>query len=69
MSENPTPAQQAAGRGAYEDVQASTGGESKAVPPQSADAGPGLDPEANTEATPPAGDDSAACLLYTSRCV
>lgn len=67
MSENPTPAQQAAGRGAYEDVQASTGGESKATAPQSADAGPGLDPEANTEATPPAGDDSAATAASTEQ--
>ncbi|QQR99445.1 MAG: nucleotide exchange factor GrpE [Austwickia sp.] len=65
MSENHTPAQQAAARGAYEDVQASTGGESKVPPPQSADPIQGVDPEANTEATPPAGDDSPATAVPT----
>ena len=53
MSENPTPAQQAAARGAYEDVQASTGGESKVVPPQSADPIQTADPDATPDPTPP----------------
>ena len=60
MSENPTPAQQAAARGAYEDVQASTGGESKLTPPATAD--PVQDV---ADATPPAGDDSAASAVPT----
>lgn len=60
MSENPTPAQQAAARGAYEDVQASTGGESRLSPPETADPVQGIDPEADTEATPPAGEATPA---------
>lgn len=65
MSENPTPAQQAAARGAYEDVQASTGGESKVVPPQSADPIQTADPDATPDPTPPAGDDSPAAAVPT----
>lgn len=65
MSENHTPAQQAAARGTYEDVQASTGGETKLTAPQTADPVQGVDPEADTEATPPAGDDVPAAALRT----
>lgn len=65
MTENPTPAQQAAARGAYEDVQASTGGESKGAPPQTTGPIPGGDPETDVEPTPPAGDDSLASAAPT----
>lgn len=69
MSENPTPAQQAAARGAYEDVQASTGGESKLTPPDSADPIHGTETEgtpdeAATPASAPegAGPDEASAV-------
>lgn len=46
----PSAAQQAAARGAYEDVQASTGGESKVPPPETAD--PLQGPDTEVEVTP-----------------